>query len=120
MTATPTIEQIDVFLVGMEHALTLAEGRKRGRLSSQSHAIRTELTTLRLLAERYKAKQSIAPVQVGFNKEPGGITWMEKPVSHATVIGEAVAAFALFALPVLFLFGYYAVTGQMVDFGGGQ
>lgn len=41
---------------GLEHAIKLAEGTKTGQFSRQSHAIRTEYTKLKLLAEQNMTK----------------------------------------------------------------
>lgn len=66
---TPSQHHMEGFFHGMEHALALAEGRKRGKLSAQSHAIRTELVHLRMAAQNQTCEASAqrslaAPVSV--------------------------------------------------------
>jgi hypothetical protein len=120
---TPTAEHIDGFIMGMRHALALAEGRKRGKLSVQSHAIRTELASLTLLAEQGripKCKPQDGAVARQLNSPEPPTPSKGAFLAACAHYADVAAGILLVASPFVFVWGYYALTGDVIDFGGDQ
>jgi len=114
----PSVAEINSFIAGMEYALELAEDQKNGKFSRQSHAIRKEVTHLKLLSE---SACDIAPaVAPEVMRQPLRITRIVSRPSRLHVIGECAAAAIIVLFPFAFLWVTYFFNGSPVDFGGGQ
>lgn len=93
----------------MEYAMKLAEDTKTGQFSRQSHAIRSEYAKLKLLAEQNMTSE-------GFEHTP-----LDAPPRLASLVSwlDFLSAFSIFLFPILMIWGYYALTGNYMEFGHG-
>lgn len=110
---TPTYQEIEGFFHGCEHIISMAQKHvhenPNARASSVLSMQMNELTTLALMAQH-----RAYPVSKPITEQPGTIR------QAITFIGEFLGAASIFALIFLIPWIYYALTGELLDFGGGQ
>lgn len=99
----PSADHLEGFFHGMKHALDVAEGRKRGKLSRQSHAIRTEMASLTLMAEKATGNDNAAtpaptPAPVVFPVPHTPQSLLKRLIGAAVLLGFG----ALMATAILF------------------
>ena len=123
---TQTEHQVEGFFHGGDHLVRMAEKHVKNNPNARASAIlamqRQEMTTLALLAARPSAeRRSQEGVAVRQQNSP------ETPrprrdtfLAACTLIGEALAAFSIFALIFIVPWVYLALTGEMLDFGAGK
>jgi hypothetical protein len=108
-TRQPSPQHLEGFFHGMQHALVLAEGRKRGALSAQSHAIRRELANLRLLNEEHvkitacKAWAREAPAKHGVSPL---LTPAVAPSKYAPVLRKLATGALMLCISIVFMFAF--------------
>lgn len=113
----PSADQIQGFFLGMQHALVVADGNKRGHTSAQVRAISAEITRMQLEHEIFLRKTQ-GNVQLSFScvepqRQP---TPLPASCTRLEVIGEAIVGAMLVGAVFIVPWVYLALTGEPINF----